>query len=139
MKPVIRDPEEGSATAEIVIIAPLLMLLATFVIGIGRITQAQLLAQTAAGSAARAASLARTPQQAVAAAHAAVDTGSNTSCPNPAISVDTSAFHPGGTVAVSVRCRPRFADLTGVGFPGSVTIDERIVSSIDAWRQAGGS
>lgn len=132
----LKDPEEGSAAVEMVVATPVLMLLVLFTIGLGRMNEAQLLAETAAGSAARAASLARSPDQALAAAHAAVDANSSVSCPNPNVTVDTSAFRPGGTVAVRVECRPKLADMTGVGFPGTVHISERMVSGIDTWRQA---
>ena len=131
-----RDREEGSAAVELVVATPVLLLVVMFTVGLGRVSQAELLAETAAGSAARAASLARSADQAVAAARAAVDADSSVSCPNPNVAVDTSAFHPGGTVAVRVECRPRLADLTGVGFPGTMHISERMVSGIDTWRQA---
>jgi len=131
-----RDREEGSAAVELVVATPILILVVLFTVGLGRVTEAQMLAETAAGSAARAASLARNPDQAVAAAHAAVAANSSVSCPNPNVTVDTSAFRPGGTVAVRVECRPRLADVTGVGFPGTMQISERMVSGIDTWRQA---
>jgi len=130
-----RDREEGSAAVELVVATPILILVVLFTVGLGRVTEAQMLAETAAGSAARAASLARNPDQAVAAAHAAVAANSSVSCPNPNVTVDTSAFRPGGTVAVRVECRPRLADITGVGFPGTMQISERMVSGIDTWRQ----
>ena len=131
-----RDREEGSAAVELVVVTPMLILVVLFTVGLGRVTEAQMLAQTAAGSAARAASMARSPDQAIAAAHAAVDANSSVSCPNPNVTVDISAFRPGGTVAVRVECRPKLADLTGVGFPGKMLISERMVSGIDTWRQA---
>ena len=129
-----RDREEGSAAVELVVATPVLILLLMFTVGVGRVTQADLLAQTAAGSAARAASLARSADQAVAAAYAAVDANSSVSCPKPKIAVDTSAFRPGGTVAVRVECRPRLADVTGIGFPGTMQISARMVAGIDTWR-----
>lgn len=130
------DREEGSAAVELVIATPVLILVVLFTVGLGRVTEAQMLAQTSAGSAARAASLARSADQAVAAAHAAVAANSSRSCPSPNVTVDTSEFRPGGTVAVRVECRPRLADITGVGFPGTMQISERMVSGIDTWRQA---
>lgn len=131
-----RDREEGSAAVELVVATPVLLLVVLFTVGLGRVSQAELLAQTAAGSAARAASLARSADQAVAAAHIAVEANRSVSCPNPNVTVDTSAFHPGGTVAVRVECRPRLADVTGVGFPGIMHISARMVSGVDTWRQA---
>ncbi|WP_194906240.1 TadE family protein [Catenulispora rubra] len=131
-----RDREEGSAAVEMVVATPLLILVVLFTVGLGRVTEAQMLAETAAGSAARAASLARSADQAVVAAHATVQANSSVSCPNPNVIVDTSAFRPGGTVAVTVDCHPRLADITGVGFPGTVQISERMVSGIDTWRQS---
>lgn len=128
--------ESGSAAVEMVIVAPVLMLITMAVVGIGRVEQADLDAQTSAGAAARAAALARTPEQAVAAAKDML-VGGEVSCAKPSVKVDTTSFRPGGSVSVAVTCRPSMADVTGLGLPGSVSITERATDGIDQWRAAG--
>ena len=128
--------EEGSAAVEMVIVTPVLMLIAMAAIGLGQIEQADLAAQIAAGAAVRAATLARTPQQAVADATRMATVGGS-SCPRPSVTIDTASFRPGGTVTVAVACHPSLAQLTGLGLPGTLSIKERVTDGIDPWRAAG--
>ena len=104
-------------------------------IGFGRVEEANLSATGTAAAAARAASLARTPAAAEEAARtmALTDRGS---CPNPKVTVDTAAFHPGGLVKVTVVCQPSLADLTAIGLPGHVRLASTMSSGIDQWREA---
>lgn len=131
-----RAPDAGSASVELAIIAPLLMLIVVATIGLGRVALAHLKAEGIAGAAARAASLARTPQQATDAAKATITHDHGASCPNPDITVDTRDFQPGGTVKVTVTCRPRLADITELGLPGNLHITETMSSGLDKWRAA---
>ncbi|WP_194891976.1 TadE/TadG family type IV pilus assembly protein [Catenulispora pinisilvae] len=126
--------DRGSAPVELAIIAPILMIISELVIGFGRVEQANLSATGTAAAAARAASLARTPATAEAAARtmAQADRGS---CPSPEVTVDTAAFHPGGLVKVTVTCRPSLAELTSIGLPGHVHLTSTMASGIDQWRE----
>jgi len=54
-------------------------------------------------------------------------------CRQLAVDVDRSAFHPGGWVAVSVRCTADLGDLVITGVPGSTTLSSRFVSPIDTY------
>jgi len=117
-----------------VMLAPVLVLISGLVIGFGRIEEANLNATGTAAAAARAASLARTPAAAQAAARTMVLTDRG-SCPNPKVTVDTAAFHPGGLVKVTVVCRPSLADLTAIGLPGHVRLASTMASGIDQWRE----
>ncbi|WP_433214689.1 TadE/TadG family type IV pilus assembly protein [Microtetraspora malaysiensis] len=65
--------DKGSATAELVLLTPLLMLVALFAVATGRLVAARLEVNDAAHQAARAASIARTPSAADAAARSAVE------------------------------------------------------------------
>jgi hypothetical protein len=103
------------------------------VVGFGRVEQANLTATGAAAAAARAASLARTPAAAEAAARTMVR-AEHGSCPDPEVTMDTAAFHPGGLVKVTVVCRPSLADLTAIGLPGHVRLVSTMTSGIDQWR-----
>lgn len=127
--------DDGSATVELVFLAPLLLLVTMFVLGLGRFEQANLTATSTAGAAARAASLARTPAAAEAAAEAMAVASGGPSCPRPDVRLDTSAFHSGGNVKVTVVCRPSLAEITAVGLPGTVHITSTMVSGIDQWRE----
>jgi Flp pilus assembly protein TadG len=128
------DPDRGSAPVELAIMAPALILITSLVIGFGRYEQANLTATGTAGAAARAASLARTPAAAEAAARTMVH-AERGSCPSPEVAVDTTAFHPGGLVKVTVVCRPSLAELTAIGLPGHVRLVSTMTSGIDQWRE----
>lgn len=128
--------DRGSAPVELAIIAPVLMIVTSLVIGFGRYEQANLTATGTAGAAARAASLARTPAAAEAAARTMVQ-AERGSCPSPEVTVDTAAFHPGGLVKVTVVCRPSLAELTAIGLPWHVRLISTMTSGIDQWRETG--
>ena len=86
---------------------------------------------------ARAASLRQQPSSAradaVAAVHASL-AGHATTCPRPAVTVDTAGLRPGGQVAVQVTCRARLSDLALLGVPGTKTFSARSVEVVDRWR-----
>lgn len=126
-------PDRGSAPVELAMVAPLMLIISGLVIGFGRVEQANLTATGTAAAAARAASLARSPAAAEAAARTFVQ-AERGSCPNPEVTVDTAAFHPGGLVKVTVVCRPSLADLTAIGLPGHVRLASTMTSGIDQWR-----
>lgn len=138
----IDESERGSASIEIVILAPaFLLLLAMLAMG-GRIALAQQAVDAAASEAARAATLSRGTQdaenRAFGAARAAIDED-DLSCTEPvAVTVDTAAFQlaPGqsGTVGATVRCTVSLAglDLPGIG---DVTLTGSASSPLDTYRE----
>lgn len=132
--------DDGSVTAELVLLAPVLLLLMAFVVMTGRIGEVRGAVVHGAHQAARAASLradaaqAETNAQAVAAANLAQ---LDVTCSDLTVSVDTTRFHRGGDVAVTVRCAVDLSDLGFAGLPGSRTVEARAVEVIDSWR--GGS
>jgi Flp pilus assembly protein TadG len=130
-------PDRGSATTELVILTPLLVALLLFVVLCGRLVSAQLDLNAAAHSAARAASLARTPPAATAdAEQAALDTlaARQVTCAQPTITVNTGGLTPGGAVTVTVTCVVPLSDLTLIAVPGTRTVQATSTSPVDLWR-----
>ncbi len=133
--------EEGSATVELAVITPLVLLVLALLIAGGRIVTAHANLDTASIAAARAASLARTP---AAATHAAHSTNAATlhqqglSCRGNALQADTSALSRGlgmgGQVTVTSRCTVALADLLAPGLPGSLPLSSEAASPLDPYR-----
>lgn len=133
--------EHGSATAELVILTPLLILLLLFVVALGRLAGAHIDVDGAAAQAARAAAIARSPAVAEASAKQTASSALSSqhiTCANLDVSVDTSDFVPGGSVAVTVSCAVNLSDLTGLHLPVTETVANRFVSPIDAYRSIDG-
>ncbi|PZR80192.1 MAG: TadE family protein [Candidatus Aeolococcus gillhamiae] len=129
----------GSAVIELVLAVPILLMFVDLGVAGGRHAQAQALADAAAHGAARAASEARTVAGATGAADAAAAASLNQagpSCATYTVSVDTSAFHAGGTVSVDVQCQTSLSDLTSLPLPGSMRLVGHSVSPIDVFRSA---
>lgn len=131
------ERERGSATVELVLLTPLLVLVLLFVVALGRLVSARIQVQGAAAQAARAASLARDPTTATAAAQQTAEgtlTDQHRTCTTLSVDTDTSRFAAGGTVAVTVRCTVNLADLSGLRLPTSQTVIARSVQPIDTYR-----
>lgn len=132
--------DDGSAVVETVMLTPILIVVLLAAVMAGRFESARLHVDTAASNAARAASLARSPAAAQAAGSAEArrslaDAG--VACPSPRVTVDTSGFHPGGVVKVSLTCRADIGDLAGMGLmPLSTAITTLSVAPVDRYRQA---
>ena len=129
--------EEGQAIAELVIVAPVLMLVIVLMIAIGRIDSAQGDVQSAARAAAQAAVVQDNATDAQTQALAAVtSTLANTglTCPAPQVSTDTSDFTAGGSVSVTVTCVTSLADVSVPGVPGTKTLSATSQAPIDPFR-----
>jgi Flp pilus assembly protein TadG len=117
--------DRGSVTVEMAVLAlPLAVVMALFAVFSFRLAGTRLDMNAAAAAAARAASMARTPQAAVHAATSAAraDLADHAGSCNPLrVNVDTSAFQRGGQVTVTVTCQMSTAGLTGLGLPGTLT------------------
>src|SRR5687767_2740563 len=92
----------GSAALELVLMTPVLLVLLLFVVFVGRLAAARGDVDRIARDAARTASFARSPAEAVTAAELSVD--GSAPCVRLDVSVDTTAFAPGGTVSATVSC-----------------------------------
>lgn len=132
-----RTVERGSASLELVLMAPVLILLMLFVVLVGRLGQARADVDRAARDAARAASIARTSdaahERAAAAARATLADG-GVSCRSMTVALDTGAFAPDGAVHATVDCNIDLADLSLLGVPGSRTITATFTQPVDAFR-----
>ena len=133
--------DAGSASLELVIWAPVLLLIASVILLAGRIAQASQAVEVAAAEAARAASAAATQTQATDRARAAAEaslSGAGLRCTRTSVDLDTSQWaRPAGTparVSASVRCRVGLADLSIPGIPGSKEVSSTASSSLDLHR-----
>jgi Flp pilus assembly protein TadG len=135
-------PEEGSATIEAMIVAPVLGLVVLLIVFGGRVAVAQQSVQTAAFEAARAASLARVPalaqDDAVAAAHTSL-ANQNVRCAGTDIAVDTSGLTaPVGTpsaASATVTCQVDLSDLGVPLLPGARVVSATMTSAVDMHRE----
>ncbi len=133
--------DAGSASLELVLLTPLLLLLLLFVVLGGRYAQARADVDAAARDAARAGSFARDPSSAKAAAGEAARsrlTEGGVTCRVLDVSLDTSDFRAGGSVAATVTCTVDLSDLTGLGVPVSRTISANFAEPIDEFRRTSG-
>ena len=142
-RPGRRDRDDrGSMTLELVVWAPGLLLIITLLVVAGRVSSAKGAVEQAAVEAARSASIARSPSaassQALAAARQSL-TGQGLQCTDVTVTIDTSGFNtpPGrpATVTATVTCPVRLADLAIPGLPGTRTVTQTAVSSLDTFRE----
>jgi len=98
------------------------------------------LVANAAGDAARAASAARTSSAARAAAGQTASAslaGRGVSCNPVTVAVDTSQWHAGGSVGVTLSCTVQLADLGLPLLSGTRVISGRAAGIVDIYRQVG--
>ncbi|MCY9785176.1 pilus assembly protein [Nocardiopsis sp. EMB25] len=120
---------------ELVLLAPVLVVVLVLVVIAGRQVSASLIVQGAASSAARAASLQRDTVSARAQAWGTAkrelaDRG--VACTPFTAAVDTTRFEAGGSVSVEVACTVTVIDLGGLG--GQRTLYATATSPIDSYR-----
>lgn len=137
-KPCSRDRgEEGSAIAELVIVAPILLIVIVLMVAFGRVDSAEGDVQSAARAGVQAAVVQSDPSdaetQAISAAQATL-AGAGLTCTGPQISVDTSNFVAGGWVSVTVTCVTSLADVSVPGVPGAKTLSATSTAHIDPFR-----
>lgn len=133
--------DRGSATLELTILAPGLLVLISLAVLAGRIEVAAGAVEQASAAAARAASLARTPSAADTAARSAASAslaGQDLHCAALAVRVETGGFavrvgQP-AQVAATVTCSVDLSVLTVPGIPGSRTLSARTTSVLDRYR-----
>ena len=136
----MRRDERGVATLELVLLVPALVAFILFAVGMGRLGQARGDIDAVARDAARAGSIARSPDEAAAAAQATASdvlASRNLTCAGLAVDVDTTDFRAGGWVRVDVSCTIPLSTLTGVWAPGDRTMQARALAVVDTYRRAG--
>jgi Flp pilus assembly protein TadG len=129
--------ERGSATAELVLLTPLVVGLLLMIVAFGRFAEARSEVDEAARDAARAASIARSTASARTAAEqaaAATLQAGGVSCRTMTVDLDLADFRPGGNVAARIACVADLADVSLLRLPGSKTFSATSVSVIDAYR-----
>src|SRR3954447_13954548 len=129
--------ERGSATLELVLLTPVLLLMLIFVVFLGRLGQARNDVDRAARDAARAASIARSPIDAdVAGREAARSTleSGGVSCRELDVAVDTARFSAGGDVSATVTCTIELADVAELKVPGTRTLTASFTEPLDVYR-----
>ena len=139
---LINDERGFSNAAEIIIIAPALALLIALLVAGGRTALADNATQGAAMSAARAASLSRTPADAATAAEDAARRSmsqSGITCANLTVNLNlgglTAPLGTTGTVSATVNCKVSLSDITIPGIPGSRMMTSDASSPVDAYRE----
>jgi len=133
--------ERGAVTMELVIVVPALIIMLGLLIAGGRIWFAKSAVMQAAQSASRAASLARSANDAGAAGRDAARASLQTDgldCATQSASIDTGAFAATvgtpATVRATVSCTITFADVVLPGIPGSMTVTRTAGSALDTYR-----
>lgn len=137
--------QRGSATLELAVLAPVLLILLALIVAGGRIQLAGGSVETAARDAARQASIARTPAAARAAAVSSARATLNSeglSCSGLSVSVDTAGFAtPLGQrahIEADVACTVPLADISVPGLPGTYRMRAMATSPLDANRGRSG-
>lgn len=136
--------DRGSATVELTLVVPALVLVLGLLVAGGRIWFARTTVTEAAQTAARAASLARTPGTAAAdgrdAGRASLTTG-GLRCAARSVQVQTAAFAvPVGTpatVRATVSCTVPLGDVLLPGLPGSLSLTGQGAAALDTYRSRG--
>ncbi len=129
--------DRGSAPVELTLLAPVLIVILLFVVGLGRMAHARQQVESVSADAARAASLERSTLAstgvAQSAARASLDRA-GLSCAPMDVGVDVSGYVPGGSVSVTVTCTADLGDVAMAGFPGSTTFTSSTTVPIETWR-----
>ena len=133
--------QRGSSSVELALVVPALVLMLGLLVGGGRLWFARTTVQEAAHTAARAASLARSAEQATADGTIAGRESMSTSglrCLDFGVTFDLAAFAtPVGvpaSVTATVRCAVPFADVFLPGMPGTITLTDSQISAVDTHR-----
>lgn len=122
---------------ELLLWAPLLVVLVLIVIAGFRIVEARDQVSAVANAAAREASLATDQGSAQSNASAAAQrtlSDRGRSCSRMSVAVAAGGFRPGGAVRVTVTCQADLSDVAGFGIPGSRTFRHTAVVPIDTHR-----
>jgi Flp pilus assembly protein TadG len=129
--------DRGTMALEMVILAPILLILFMFLLACGRYFQTSSLLENAARDGARSASQTRS----LAAAQGQVDEAVTRtmdqavkSCKDSASGTITTAFAAGSPLSVEVTCTINYRDLGLLGIGGDTTITKKFSSSVDPYR-----
>lgn len=136
----VRRGDRGSIGLELALITPVLFVLTGFVIGIGRIAEADSRVEAAARDAARAASLADPSnyEKAAEVAGGATLLIDGLSCRDSGVRVTSYQDDGPGPgvdrVTVVVRCTASLGDIAVPGLPGSTVLEASFSAPLDPYR-----
>ncbi|WP_059007934.1 TadE/TadG family type IV pilus assembly protein [Streptomyces specialis] len=139
-RPVRRNRfgDRGSASAELVLLLPVLILVLYVVVYCERGSDTRMRLDDAAHQAARAASQARTPGQAADAARATATAAldeAGVACQAVTVQLD-GTLEPGSTVTATLTCTIGLQDLAMIPMPGTTTLDARFTAPVDLYRSS---
>lgn len=130
----------GSASTELVVLTPVLVLLMLFVVLAGRLGQATQDVTQAAAEAARAASIVRGLDASGIARATAEDNlaAAGVRCRDLAVAIDGANQRPGGTVRVDLRCDVELSGVAALGLVPQRSVSASAVEVIDTYRGGDG-
>ncbi|MFB6722260.1 TadE/TadG family type IV pilus assembly protein [Kribbella sp. NPDC056345] len=129
--------DRGTMALEMVVLAPILLLLFMFLLAAGRYFQTTALAESAARDGARAASMSRSQTDAQVRVNDAVTRTMGQavkSCKESASGIITTTLAAGAPLSVEVTCTIDYRDLSFLGLGGDTTVTKRFTSSVDPYR-----
>ena len=130
------DDERGSMAVEIVVLVPILVMFTLLVVAGGRYVSVRADIEAAARDAARAASYARTPDEAQQAADT-VASGSLESLSDCRVERIGGNFVAGGIVSVTLNCHVTNSGLGLIGLSGSLSLSATGSAPLDTYRRTG--
>jgi len=119
-----------------VLILPVLLLMLLFLTLCYRVSDARMRIADIAHQAARTASIADTPAQAITNARSTAQTAlasTGVTCQDLTVDTDPAGLTPGALVRVTVTCTARLDDLAMLGVPGSATLRASSTSPVDTF------
>ncbi|MGD0880632.1 MAG: TadE/TadG family type IV pilus assembly protein [Acidimicrobiales bacterium] len=140
MRPVRVPDERGSLSVELVVLAPVVLLVVLATLVFGRVSEARQQVVEASRAGAEMAAVLPTvgTAQWVGSINAVINLIDRThTCARSSISIDTSHFVPGGYVTATVSCLVLLSDIGFPGLPGSTTVTASATAPIDPYRSVG--
>ena len=131
--------QRGAMSTEMaVVMTPFIAAFVLLVVFAGRVAQAENDVRSASHDAARAASLVGSPSRAEEEGRRSAEANlatSGMSCRHGLdVAVDTTEFHAGGWVAVTITCHAAFGDVAPLGVPGERAFSATSTAVIDTYR-----
>ena len=126
--------DSGSMAVEVVLITPVLVVFMLMVVAFGRLVWVKAQVEAASRDAVRAASIARSPDEARdnALAVANDQLGGRATCRPPSFD---GAFAAGGTITVTLTCEVSYSELGLLGIGGGTTVTAESSAPIDLYRR----
>lgn len=130
--------EDGSAAVELVMMAPVLLVVISVIVAAGRVTSTKSAIEAVAREAARAASQSRTAQDAQAEGHSrGIEAAQNLGLDEARLelSIDTGSFARGAPLVVEATYEVSLSDVPGLGLlPGRFTVAARQVETVERFK-----